>query len=150
VSQQVMRSALDSRVPLEDLFQGLLVGGDLLLITRITQNEMCQSVPGQQRSRNPHGLMPISKLINPVALPPGRAKLLTRPEATGSAAAGNTIGTVRVSRNKGRSVELPDARMTSGASATNSAACLRVSSGSNLVHRVSIRILRPVIQPDCA
>jgi flagellar basal body-associated protein FliL len=29
---------LDSRVPLEDLFQGLLVGGDLLLVTRIEQS----------------------------------------------------------------------------------------------------------------
>src|SRR5262249_40234988 len=46
-------------------------------------------------------LMPISKLINPVALPPGRARLSTRPAATGSAATGNTIRTVPVSRNKG-------------------------------------------------
>src|SRR5258707_2924985 len=52
-------------------------------------------------------LVPLSKLINPVALPPGRARLSTRPVATGSAAIGNTIGTVWVSRN--------NARMTSGA-----------------------------------
>jgi hypothetical protein len=66
-----------------------------------------------------------------------------RPRQT---AAGNTIGTVRVSRNNGPTVEVPGARMTSDASATNSAPYLRVSSASNLVHRVSFRILRPVIQ----
>jgi hypothetical protein len=87
---------------------------------------------------------------SPVTLPPGRARLATRPAATGSVASGNTICTVRVSRNKGPTVEVPVARMTSGPSATNSAAYLRVSSVSNLVHRVSIRIFRPVIQPDCA
>src|SRR5262249_39464527 len=85
----------------------------------------------------------------PVTLPPGRARLSTRPAATGSDAAGNTIGTVRVSCNNGPTVEMPVATMTSGASATNSAAYLRLSSGSNFVHRVSIRILRPVIHPNC-
>ena len=33
--------------------------------------------------------------MNPVALPPGRAKLSTKPAPTGSPMFGNTIGTVR-------------------------------------------------------
>src|SRR5262245_23314529 len=73
--------------------------------------------------------MPVPKVIKPVTFPPGRARLSASPAATGSAAAGNTIGTVRVRRNKGPTVELPVATMTSGASATSSAAYLRVFSG---------------------
>ena len=39
--------------------------------------------------------------------------------------------------------------MTSGASATNSAACLRMSVGIAAAQRVSIRTLRPTVQPNC-
>ena len=39
--------------------------------------------------------------------------------------------------------------MTSGASATSSAAYLRVSSTSPPLQRVSIRMLRPSVQPNC-
>ena len=47
---------------------------------------------------NPSHLPPIpsSKLVNPVMLPPGFAKLSTKPLPTGSAIIGDTIGTVRV------------------------------------------------------
>ena len=41
----------------------------------------------------------------------------------------NTIGTVRVACSNGPNVGVPWVRMTSGASATNSAACLRMSVG---------------------
>jgi len=41
-----------------------------------------------------------------VTLPPGRARLSTRPAATGSEAAGNTMGMVRVSCNNGPTVEM--------------------------------------------
>ena len=37
--------------------------------------------------------------------------------------------------------------MTSGASATNSAACLRISAASVVAQRVSIRTLRPMVRP---
>src|SRR5262245_20185211 len=37
-----------------------------------------------------------SKAMKPVALPPGRAKLSTKPAATGSPTVGDTTGTVRV------------------------------------------------------
>ena len=73
--------------------------------------------------------MPNSKFMKPVALPPGRARLSTKPLPTGSVAIGNTIGTVRVICSNCPTVEPPEARMTSGASATNSAACRRMSPG---------------------
>jgi hypothetical protein len=62
----------------------------------------------------------------------------------------NTIGTVRVACSNATTVTVPvAARMTSGASATNSAACLRMSSGLVVAQRVSIRTLRPSAQPNC-
>ncbi len=42
-------------------------------------------------------LMPYSNTEKPVALPPGRARLSTKPAPTGSATCTNTIGTLRVS-----------------------------------------------------
>ena len=45
--------------------------------------------------------------MKPVALPPGRARLSTKPAPTGSATFENTIGTVRVACNNGAMVEVP-------------------------------------------
>jgi hypothetical protein len=73
-----------------------------------------------------------SQFMNPVALPPGRARLSTKPEPTGSLVSVNTIGTVRVACSEGPTVEVPPARMTSGASAANSVACLRTSAASGV------------------
>ena len=42
-----------------------------------------------------------SNRVNPVALPPGRAKLATKPAPTGSVTCTNTIGTVRVACSNG-------------------------------------------------
>jgi hypothetical protein len=50
----------------------------------------------------------------------------------------NTIGTVRVALRNGPTVALPEAKITSGASATSSAAYLRVSSSLPADHRESI------------
>ena len=60
----------------------------------------------------------------------------------------NTIGTVRVACSKGPTTVPPLARMTSGASATNSAAYRRRWSES-AAQRVSMRTLRPSVQPNC-
>src|SRR5262249_54820436 len=91
--------------------------------------------------------MPYSVKLNPVALPPGRARLSTKPPPTGSPTFTNTIGTARVASSKGDKLGLPVARMTSGASAISSAAYLRTS--SVLVgQRVSMRTLWPSIQPN--
>ena len=46
-------------------------------------------------------LKPYSNWIKPVALPPGRARLSTKPAPTGSATFTNTIGTVRVACSNG-------------------------------------------------
>src|SRR5262244_1954862 len=62
--------------------------------------------------------------MNPVALPPGCARLATKPAPTGSMTVTNTIGTVRVACSNAATVGVPlPARRTSGASAANSAAC---------------------------
>jgi hypothetical protein len=45
--------------------------------------------------------------MKPVTLPPGRARLSTKPAATGSPMTGNTIGMVRVACNTGPTVEEP-------------------------------------------
>src|SRR3954468_17393183 len=60
--------------------------------------------------------------MKPVALPPGRAMLLTKPPPTGSATLLKTIGMMRVACSNGTIPALPVARMTSGASATSSPA----------------------------
>jgi GAF domain-containing protein len=91
-----------------------------------------------------------SEIMKPVALPAGRARLSTYPPATGSLATGNTIGTVRVACSNGGMVESPVARMTSGASATSSAACRRMSSALAVAQRISMLRLRPTIQPNSA
>ena len=93
-------------------------------------------------------LMPYSKIVKPVALPPGRARLSTKPAPTGSGVPVNTIGMVRVACSSDGTTAPPEARMTSGASATNSDACLRKSSASPAPQRYSIRTLRPTVQPN--
>src|SRR5262245_60776783 len=57
-----------------------------------------------------------SKKPNPVALPPGRAKLSTKPLPTGSETSVNTIGIVRVACCKDANTPPPIAKTTSGAS----------------------------------
>jgi hypothetical protein len=85
----------------------------------------------------------------PVVLPPGRAKLSTRPAPTGSFALGNTIGTVRLTCCNSLTVPPVPATIASGASATNSAAFLRMLSRKSAPpQRVSIRRLRPSVQPN--
>ena len=68
-----------------------------------------------------------------MALPPGRARLSTKPAPTGSVTPTNTIGTVGLACSSGPACERHEAKMTSGASATNSAAYLRMRSGSQVV-----------------
>jgi hypothetical protein len=83
-----------------------------------------------------------------VVFPPGRAKLSTKPPPTGSTTDANTIGTVRVACCNAATAWLVVARMTSGASATNSAAYVRTRSTSPTPQRVTIRTLRPSVQPN--
>ena len=89
--------------------------------TRVTLGAICLS------SSSHLPLMPYSRFANPVALPPGRARLATKPLPTGSATAANTIGTVRVACCTGAMTEPPFARMTSGASDSGSSAASALS-----------------------
>ena len=111
---------------------------------RVTRGAICLS------SSSHFALKPYSNCMNPVTLPPGRARLSTKPAPTGSGTCTNTIGTVRVACCNGPTVGAAMARMTSGASATNSAAYL----ANALVHRpppsgCRSRTLRPSVQPNC-
>jgi hypothetical protein len=65
-------------------------------------------------------LMLYSNAANPVALPPGRTRLLTNPAPTGSMTPANTIGTLRVTRFSAATLGLAPATITSGARPTNS------------------------------
>jgi hypothetical protein len=65
-----------------------------------------------------------SNAKKPVTLPPGRAKLAIYPEPTGSTTLMNTIGTSWISCSNGPA-DVSEAKMMSGASATNSAAYWR-------------------------
>ena len=77
-------------------------------------------------------LVPYSPVLKPVALLPGRPKLSTNMAATGSVTATNTIGMEGVARCNARTLGLALARMTSGASATNSVAYLEMLLTSGL------------------
>jgi hypothetical protein len=68
---------------------------------------------------------PYSGSAKPVALPPGRARLMAKPAPTGSVAFTNTIGTARLARCSAIAAEAPVATRMSGANATNSSAYLR-------------------------
>ena len=59
---------------------------------RVTSGATCLS------SSSHFPLRPNSNCIKPVVLPPGRAKLWTKPAPTGSVTCTNTMGTVRVAR----------------------------------------------------
>ena len=68
---------------------------------RVTPGAICLS------SSSHFPLMPYSNTVKPVTLPPGRARLSTKPAPTGSATLANTIGTVRVACSNGATVEAP-------------------------------------------
>ena len=108
------------------------------------------STPGaiSLSSSSHFALKPYSNIIKPVALPPGWARLSTKPAPTGSGTITNTIGTVRVASNTAAAPALPLATMTSNASAANSVAALLVSAASPAPQRASICRLRPSIQPS--
>ena len=91
---------------------------------------------------------PYSGAAKPVVLPLGRARLATVPAPTGSFCPMNTIGSVRVAICNARTLGPPLEKITSGASATNSAACLRARSSSTAPQRYSISTLRPTAQPN--
>src|SRR6516165_8266411 len=67
-------------------------------------------------SSNHFAPMPYSYSIKPVTLPPGRARLSTKPAPTGSGVCVNTIGIARVACSNDGTTAPPPARIMSGAS----------------------------------
>ena len=65
------------------------------------------------RSSSHFPLMLYSKATNPVVLPPGRAKLLTKPAPTGSITLTKRIATLRATCWRAATLVLPEARRTS-------------------------------------
>jgi len=59
------------------------------------------------RSSSHFPLVLYSNGVNPVALPPGRDNLSTKPAPTGSGTYANTIGTVRVACSSGQHADAP-------------------------------------------
>jgi len=76
-----------------------------------------------------------SKLVNPVTLPPGRARFVTTPLATGSRTNAKTIGIMAVARCNARVAGVLFTNRTSGASAISSAAWASKCWSSPIVYR---------------
>jgi hypothetical protein len=84
----------------------------------------------------------------PVTLPPGRARLATRPLPTGSPATANTIGITDVACLAATTGAVAPVTMTSTLGRTNSAAISAKRSYRPSAHRYSIATVRPSIQPS--
>ena len=84
----------------------------------------------------------------PVTLPPGRARLATRPLPTGSPATAKTIGMTDVACFAAATGAVPHVTMTSTLSRTNSAAISAKRSLRPSAQRYSIATVRPSIQPS--
>jgi hypothetical protein len=84
----------------------------------------------------------------PVTLPPGRARLATTPEATGSPSGAKTIGIAVVSRIAARVAVVVTAMITSGCIAKSSRASPGSRSRSPPLNRASSTRLRPTSQPS--
>ena len=82
-----------------------------------------------------------------MTLPPGRARLATKPLPTGSPAIAKTIGMTDVACFAARTAA-PDVTMTSTLSRTNSAAISAKRSLRPSAQRYSIATVRPSIQPS--
>src|SRR6516164_3912704 len=117
--------------------------GSRMTAARVTCGAICLS------SSSHLPLKPYSKTMKPVMLPPGRERLSTKPAPTGSGTSANTIGKVRVTWYNTITLMVFSAKTTSGASATNSCAYLRARSATFSCQRMSIRTLRPSLQPNC-
>ena len=78
-----------------------------------------------------------SMRVKPVMLPPGRARLATKPCPTGSMTRENTMGMVRVACFNAATTGDPLATMTSGAEFTSSVACACIRDTSPPENRCS-------------
>ena len=101
-------------------------------------------------SRNSASRLParsVDCIDRPVTLPPGRARLATRPLPTGSSTSAKTIGTTDDARFAATAA-FPPVTMTSTLSRTNSAAISAKRSVRPSAQRYWIATVRPSIQPS--
>src|SRR5262249_23475838 len=92
----------------------------------------------------------VAWLDRPVRLPPGRARLATRPVATGSPGSAKTIGIIVVACFAAKIDWVPYVTITSTLSRTNSAAISAARSLRPSAQRYSIATFRPSLQPSDA
>jgi len=85
--------------------------------------------------------------LSPVTLPPGRARLLTRPDFTGSATRMMTIGTVLVARFMALAAGVFTATTTSGLNRISSSASALIRSCRPPPFRTSIVMFLPSTYP---
>jgi hypothetical protein len=83
-----------------------------------------------------------------VTLPPGHARLATRPVPTGSPAAAKTIGMAVVARFAATTCTVPAVTMTSTFSLTNSATNSAARASLPSAQRYAIAMLRFSLQPS--
>jgi len=86
--------------------------------------------------------------MKPVTLPPGRARLATKPVPTGSPAAAKTMRMTDVACLAATTAAVADVTMTSTLRRTNSAAISAARSVRPSAQRYSIATVRPSIQPS--
>src|SRR3981081_257376 len=84
------------------------VEGSLRIAARVTRGAISLSSSGHLPAKL------YSNWVKPVTLPPGLARLATRPVPTGSMDCANTIGTVRVACSNGATVPPTPAKMGHG------------------------------------
>ena len=90
-----------------------------------------------------------SNCMKPVALPPGRARLSTKPAPTGSGTMMNTIGMVRVACSNGVTTGAAGGQDDVRRERDQFGRIFANASASPPLQRVSIRTLRPSVQPNC-
>src|SRR5450432_3006937 len=104
-----------SRTPLKVVSVFVLLAGLTSTATR--------TALGIRSCRSPSRFATTSlvKKLMPVALPPGRERLATRPSLTGSSPTAKTIGIVAVAALAASAIELPGVAMTANCRRTRSA-----------------------------
>ena len=90
----------------------------------------------------------VAKLESPVTLPPGRARLATKPAPTGSAAFAITMGMVVVAFFAANAGRVPETTIRSTLRRTRSAASSGRRSGFCSANRYSMVIFFPSIHPS--
>ena len=90
----------------------------------------------------------VSWCDRPVTLPPGRARVATKPVPTGSPAVAKMIGMADVACFAAKAAGVPDVTMTSTLSRTNSAAISANRSKRPSAQRYSIAMVRPSFHPS--